>query len=448
MQINRTARRPRSTKLDKITGLVRLEGKGPNGVDLFFVRVKDGRSETGRLLYKKFGPVTKDRVAEIADKAEAYRKGREEQHKPRVTGKLHKRTLGEWLEIWIENVVRADAAASSYDHYKLSLRHYLLANSIAQVALADLTQERVEIWRGELDESGVGRPSINYALARLKGALEIAIEPARFADNGISINVARKVKPLKVAATVPWIGKPEETVAITQAIGPSYMQALVQFATDTGARRSEIAALTWGDLDLERGTLTFKRHMTVSGHGEERMVRIAPGTKTSKGAWATLNLSDQTIAMLRQTRERLLEHKLATREWKAGRATRATFVATSNDRTGTPYIVPQNPIAADALVFPYWDGSPWDVTTLGNWFVRMAEKAGIKGKSIHDLRHDCATFLIGLGVPLTVVADHMRHKDASLTAKVYVHLLASQDRLAVATQNRIWSALYAAEQAV
>jgi integrase len=442
------SRRSRRTVLDKVDGLVKIKGAGETA--LYFIRVKDGRSETGKLLYKKFGPVTEDRIPEIDAKARAYAKARAEEQKPRVLGKLHKRTLGEWLEIWLEDVVRVGQSASTYDHYKFSVGAYLIKNSIAQVALVDLDQERIGKWRRELEARGVGRATINYALARLKAALEVAIEPSRLANNGIRINMARKLVPLKVKEKQPYVGSHAETRLVAEAIGPNYMQALVQVATDLGLRRSETAALQWGDFDLDGGTVTIKRHLVISGSGAERTLRIVDGTKTSAGKWHTLNLSDRSVAALHECRQRLLEHKVASgKAWKADQTSRAIYVDTANHRTGTPYVVPSNPVADDALVFPYWDGMPWDPTTLGNWFVRQCNKVGVKGKSIHDLRHDCATFLIGAGVPLTVVADHMRHKDASLTAKVYSHLLASQDRLAVSTFNRIWADVYAdAAQAV
>jgi len=456
MQVQ-TSKRTRRSALDKVDGLVRQRGKGPNGSDLFFIRVKDGKSETGKLLYKKFGPVTEDRVPEIERRAKEYLAARAEEQAPRVLGKLHKRTLGEWLVIWLEDVVRVGQSATTYDHYKLAIKNHILPDPIADVALADLSFERLLLWRREQEAKGTGRPTINYALARIKAALEVGATTDFKAANGITRNVARKVVPLKVKQAQPYVGKPEETAAITEAIGPSYMQAIVQVATDLGLRRSEIIGLQWGDLDLEAGTATIKRHVVVSGSGAERTMRIADGTKTSKGQWATLNLSDASIAALRQTRVRLMEHKLAgeTILWKNGRKacgqTRAIYVDTANHRTGEPYVVPTSAagmVGPDALVFPYWDGMPWDPTTLGNWFVRLCAKVGIKGKSIHDLRHDCATFLIAAQVPLTVVADHMRHADASITAKVYAHLLASQDRLAVNTFNRIWSSVYAEDVAV
>jgi integrase len=42
---------------------------------------------------------------------------------------------------------------------------------------------------------------------------------------------------------------------------------------------------------------------------------------------------------------------------------------------------------------------------------------------IHDLRHTAASWLLGAGVPLIVVSAHLGHEDASVTSKIYGHLI-------------------------
>jgi len=51
---------------------------------------------------------------------------------------------------------------------------------------------------------------------------------------------------------------------------------------------------------------------------------------------------------------------------------------------------------------------------------------------IHDLRHTCASWLLGKGVPLIVVSQHLGHEDVSVTAKVYGHLDRSAGQAAAA----------------
>jgi integrase len=45
-----------------------------------------------------------------------------------------------------------------------------------------------------------------------------------------------------------------------------------------------------------------------------------------------------------------------------------------------------------------------------------------KRPRIHDLRHTCASWLLGAGVPLITVSAHLGHEDAATTARIYAHL--------------------------
>ena len=53
-----------------------------------------------------------------------------------------------------------------------------------------------------------------------------------------------------------------------------------------------------------------------------------------------------------------------------------------------------------------------------------------KQPRIHDLRHTCASWLLGAGVPLITVSAHLGHEDAATTARVYGHLDRSAGRAA------------------
>jgi len=45
-----------------------------------------------------------------------------------------------------------------------------------------------------------------------------------------------------------------------------------------------------------------------------------------------------------------------------------------------------------------------------------------KDVRVHDLRHSCASWLLGKGVPLITVSAQLGHEDTSVTVKIYGHL--------------------------
>lgn len=52
---------------------------------------------------------------------------------------------------------------------------------------------------------------------------------------------------------------------------------------------------------------------------------------------------------------------------------------------------------------------------------------------LHDLRHLHATLLLKAGVPVHVVASRLGHRDASMTLRVYAHVLSDQGASAAQT---------------
>lgn len=55
-------------------------------------------------------------------------------------------------------------------------------------------------------------------------------------------------------------------------------------------------------------------------------------------------------------------------------------------------------------------------------FKSVANKAGLEGWHLHELRHSAATFLITNGVPLEQVSKLLGHSSIRITSDVYSHL--------------------------
>jgi len=64
-------------------------------------------------------------------------------------------------------------------------------------------------------------------------------------------------------------------------------------------------------------------------------------------------------------------------------------------------------------------------------FDRLCDRAGVKGRGYHALRHSCGTRLYGVTRDLLVVQRHLRHSSAR-TSEIYAHLAEGDYRKAVA----------------
>ncbi|MBW3651425.1 MAG: tyrosine-type recombinase/integrase [Actinobacteria bacterium] len=158
---------------------------------------------------------------------------------------------------------------------------------------------------------------------------------------------------------------------------------LVRLAADTGARRGELVALRFGDLDGR--TLRIERAISGRELGPTKSRRprtLTIGASTSR-LWGTL------------------EH-----DWTE-RATRPLG----------PWLFARDQLHDQRL----------SASTLNHRFARLRDQADAPGATLHRLRHSVATFLVARGQILQAQA-RLGHRDAATTLREYSYALPLTDR--------------------
>ncbi|MBI3679764.1 MAG: tyrosine-type recombinase/integrase [Acidobacteria bacterium] len=61
--------------------------------------------------------------------------------------------------------------------------------------------------------------------------------------------------------------------------------------------------------------------------------------------------------------------------------------------------------------------------------------AGLKGVSLHSLRHTFASELLSKGVPITEVSERLGHADKNITLAIYSHAMPADSRAAAKVWN-------------
>jgi integrase len=180
---------------------------------------------------------------------------------------------------------------------------------------------------------------------------------------------------------------------------------LLRVLAATGARRGEVCALRWRDVDLDKRTLVIRHSIAKSGNGV-----VQKDTKTH--ASRRIALDEATVAILRQYRLDL-ERRAATIAMK---------------------------IRDDAYVFSLDPdgGVPLHPDLVSGRFRSLCRKLGIVGVRLHDLRHLHATQLLAAGVPVRTVSGRLGHANASTTLNVYAHFLEASDREAADVVSRLF----------
>jgi len=195
---------------------------------------------------------------------------------------------------------------------------------------------------------------------------------------------------------------PAEIQALREACRGDWIFPLIELALATGARRGELLALTWADLDWIGGAVTISKSVEQTRAGLR--IKEPKGKKTR-----TFSLGKTALAALQFRRDEQAEHAR---------------------KFGSDYRAGLN------LIFTQPNGDYLAPDLVSQVIVRRMAKAGIKG-SIHMLRHSHASHLLSNGVPLPAVSARLGHADTNVTARVYSHALPDDDRRGADTWDKL-----------
>jgi integrase len=182
-------------------------------------------------------------------------------------------------------------------------------------------------------------------------------------------------------------------------------------AAVTGARRGELLALQWTDVDLDAGSAAFGHVMSQGPDGVVR-VKKGQGRHNRKGKARPVALDGGTIAVLRAHRARC-----AARVEMAGAQLPADGYLFAADGVG---------------------GQPWHPDSVSRRFRNLRTAAGLPETRLHDLRHFVVTTLLGAGFAAPTVAGRVGHsRRATTTLAVYGHRQDHADRAAAELLGRL-----------
>jgi integrase len=263
--------------------------------------------------------------------------------------------------------------------------------AIGSVRLDRLSPRHLDDLYRSLLERGLSPASVRRNHAILSAALRRAVKWEWLASNP-----AERASPPGVrrrTVTAPSTEAVHALVAAAQDEDPVLAAAIV-LAAVTGARRGELCALRWSDVNWTTRTLTIARSLTV-------IRRNATEAPTKPHQRRDIAIDDSLGAFI-------------TRRQAEQRAYAGTVgVPLVND----PYLLSR---AADGL-------TPCLPNGLTHAYSRIAAKLG-PGGHFHQLRHYAATTSIASGSDVRTVAGRLGHADPSTTLRIYAHAVEARDR--------------------
>lgn len=200
-------------------------------------------------------------------------------------------TLADLLRQWLETVAAERSAYTMEEFRRMTATN--IEPAIGAVRLEKLTDARLDGFYRDLIKRGLSPASVkrNHALvhAALGRAVKWGMIPSNPADRATPPQALTRS-----TVSAPAVGDVQRLLAVTETESP-IVAAVVALAAVTGARRGELCALRWSDVDWSRLTLTIARSLTVIDGAA-----TAGDTKTHQKR--TLARDDALLALLAQRR--------------------------------------------------------------------------------------------------------------------------------------------------
>ncbi len=308
-------------------------------------------------------------------------------------------TLEAFLTYWLEKVVRLTIRARSYEQY-LSVLNAHLIPSLGKIELQKLTVQQVQDFYARLHDEGKSPRSIRAIHAVLHQSLNYAVKHSLVAHN-----VASDASRPTVRRYKPKVLTEEQAKKLIEAVKDQRIEAFIILALTTAARRSELLALHWDDIDFKLKAMRIERSLTHSkGHG---VYEAETKTETSRRTVMLANIAIDTLE----------EHHVKQNELRLERL-----------ESGETWL-------EQGLVFCGVDGDYLAFDTVRRLFLDALRDAGLPHMRLHDLRHSAATILLAKGVHPKLVQELLGHSNISMTMDVYSHVLPSMQQVVTDKMN-------------
>jgi integrase len=319
-------------------------------------------------------------------------------------------TLGEWLDRWCEETIKSSRRPGTYTIYRGVLDNHVIPE-IGAIRLQALRPGHLQAYyadRATKRKLAAGTLQVQHAV--ISAALKSAVRQGLLTRNVATLVDGRpRSRNQRVDAKAHcWtLAEAQTFLAAAKKAGPQ-LAAFFALALDSGARKGELCALRWSDIDLDAGRMTIDR--TLLKPGPEPV--FGP---TKNGAPRSIDLNSETVRLLRMHKKQQAALRMKNR--RRYRDLGLVFAREWDHVRGRE----------DSL------GMPLQANNLGERdYARVVRASGVRRIKFHGLRHTCATLLLGAREPVHVVSQRLGHKDPTVTLAIYAHCLPSMQQEAAA----------------
>lgn len=360
-------------------------GVNKNGVKKFKITIELGKDIFGKRdrYYETFYGTTAEVKIRDAELTKQY------YHKGNVAN-VKDITFAQYSEIFLKKHCEGNISLTAINNYKRLLKYIL--PYIGHLKLSKITHIILEEMYKKLKQGIKGKELSYNSMYDYYKIINVMFNQAVNWEL-IDVNPNTKVKKMKKDKTEQKFYDLEQVNKLLSCLKQENIKyrALITLALDSGARRGEICALKWNDLDFNTGSLKIDNSLkVVKGVVDEKKAKTESSNRI-------IYLTSATLDVLKEYKEWQDNCiKNLGKNWKN-----------------------ENRIFTDEF------GGYMSPGTCYSIFTKITKKHNLEHIRFHDLRHTSASLLIHKGMNFKAVSQRLGHSNINITNNIYTHIFES-----------------------
>ena len=308
-------------------------------------------------------------------------------------------TLAQWLEYWLEHIVRPTRAETTTYAYEKIIQNHIVPH-LGHLLLSQVTPLLIQQYYLTMSrEDGLSANTIRRHHALLSASFRSAVWQECLARSPID-----RVEPPRPQLKEAPFYTCNDLKHLYALVEGHDLELPVKLAAGMGLRREEVCGLKWDCVDFDRHVLHIRAARTTYGSN------VVQKETKNRSSVRTLFVPDELYELL------LLEYKYQERQ----------------------KVLKGGDFAASGHVLLGSDGKPRSPNALSIAFSRFIKRHNLPYLTFHGLRHSFATVASSQGTPLFDIGKALGHSTPATTGRIYTHLI---DRTHEETLMRVSDAL-------